>query len=114
MSVIGSVLMLMLLTVVADGTPAVQYRILVKKSERKLYLYRIENGKETLAKTYNIALGNTPGARRFADLSGFPTENLLTAPVGRLLRVRALNIVVLPLFGNPIMPNRMYLCSARN
>ena len=44
----------------ADGTSAIQYRVLVKKSERKLYLYRIENGQETLAKTYQIALGNSP------------------------------------------------------
>src|SRR5258708_38024884 len=32
---------------------------------------------------------------------------LLTAPGGRLLRVSALNIVVLPLFGRPIIPNRI-------
>ena len=42
-----------------------QYRILVKKGERKLYLYVRENGKERLAKTYQIALGNNPtGTKR--------------------------------------------------
>jgi murein L,D-transpeptidase YafK len=37
-----------------------RYRILVKKGERKLYLYVLEGGKERLAKTYQIALGNNP------------------------------------------------------
>jgi murein L,D-transpeptidase YafK len=42
-----------------------QYRILIKKGERKLYLYRRENGKERLAKTCQIALGNNPtGTKR--------------------------------------------------
>src|SRR5262244_2474106 len=42
-----------------------RYRILVKKGERKLYLYVRENGKERVAKTYQIALGNSPtGAKR--------------------------------------------------
>jgi murein L,D-transpeptidase YafK len=45
---------------VDSGNVEASYRILVKKSERKLYLYRIENGGEKLAKTYNIALGNNP------------------------------------------------------
>jgi murein L,D-transpeptidase YafK len=40
--------------------PEERYRILVKKGERKLYLYVLENGKERLAKTYQIALGNNP------------------------------------------------------
>jgi murein L,D-transpeptidase YafK len=40
-------------------------RILVKKGERKLYLYVWEGGKERLAKTYQIALGNNPtGSKR--------------------------------------------------
>lgn len=37
-----------------------QYRVMVKKGERKLYLYQTVNGKEKLAKSYAIALGNTP------------------------------------------------------
>jgi murein L,D-transpeptidase YafK len=42
-----------------------RYRIVIKKGERKLYLYRRENGKEQLAKAYQIALGNNPtGAKR--------------------------------------------------
>jgi murein L,D-transpeptidase YafK len=40
--------------------PEERYRILVKKSERKLYLYVWEDGKERLAKTFHIALGNNP------------------------------------------------------
>jgi murein L,D-transpeptidase YafK len=43
-----------------SGAPEERYRILVKKGERKLYLYVLENGKERLAKTYQIALGNNP------------------------------------------------------
>ncbi|MGH9831683.1 MAG: L,D-transpeptidase family protein [Blastocatellia bacterium] len=43
-----------------DGKPEDHYRILVKKAERKLYLYRSENGKEKLVKSYQIALGNNP------------------------------------------------------
>jgi murein L,D-transpeptidase YafK len=48
-----------------SGATESPYRILVKKSERKLYLYVREDGKERLAKTYQIALGNNPtGAKR--------------------------------------------------
>lgn len=48
-----------------SGAPQSQYRILIKKSERKLYLYRLEHGAEKLAKTYQIALGNNPtGTKR--------------------------------------------------
>ncbi|MFN0107772.1 MAG: murein L,D-transpeptidase family protein [Blastocatellia bacterium] len=36
------------------------FRLLVKKSERKLYLYETVNGKERLRKTYQIALGSAP------------------------------------------------------
>lgn len=37
-----------------------RYRILIKKGERKLFLYVREDGKERLAKTFQIALGNNP------------------------------------------------------
>jgi len=48
-----------------DSKPDDQYRILVKKAERKLYLYRSEHGKEKLVKSYQIALGNNPtGTKR--------------------------------------------------
>src|SRR5262249_49523365 len=43
-----------------NGNPEERYRILIKKSERKLYLYSLENEKEREAKTYRIALGNNP------------------------------------------------------
>lgn len=58
----------------ADGTSTVQYRILVKKSERKLYLYRIENGGEKLAKTYQIALGNNPTGHKKRQGDGATPE----------------------------------------
>jgi murein L,D-transpeptidase YafK len=42
-----------------------QHRILVKKAERKLYLYRIDNGRERLLRAYKIALGSSPtGTKR--------------------------------------------------
>src|SRR5262245_41274959 len=48
-----------------DGPPEERYRIFVKKGERKLYLYAWEGGKERLAKTYQISLGNNPtGSKR--------------------------------------------------
>jgi len=48
-----------------DAAPEERYRILVKKGERKLYLYVWEDGKERLAKTYHISLGNNPtGSKR--------------------------------------------------
>jgi murein L,D-transpeptidase YafK len=42
------------------AAPEDGYRILIKKGERKLYLYSCENGKERLSRTYQIALGNNP------------------------------------------------------
>jgi len=36
------------------------YRILVKKAERRLLVYRTANGKERLAKSYAVALGSAP------------------------------------------------------
>lgn len=47
------------------AAPAAEFRILVKKSERKLYLYRRDATREVLFKTYVIALGNNPiGTKR--------------------------------------------------
>lgn len=54
--------------------PEVSYRILVKKSERKLYLFRIENGKDKPAKTYNIALGNAPTGHKRRQGDGATPE----------------------------------------
>ncbi|HEY8459469.1 MAG TPA: L,D-transpeptidase family protein [Blastocatellia bacterium] len=42
------------------GDSGARYRILIKKGERKLYLYVSDGEKERLAKTYRIALGNNP------------------------------------------------------
>lgn len=40
--------------------PATEFNVLVKKAERKLYVYRVEQGQQKLFKTYAIALGNNP------------------------------------------------------
>ena len=64
-----------LLMVIATMTAAQQeqYRILIKKSERTLYLYRQHNGKETLVKTCPIALGGNPtGTKRRQGDSATP------------------------------------------
>ena len=58
-------LLIFLAAATAGSKEDALFRIIVKKSERKLYLYQVENGKERLAKTYTIALGNTPtGTKR--------------------------------------------------
>src|SRR5262245_15700647 len=51
-----------------------QYRVLVKKSERRLYLYQTVNGKEKLAKTYTIALGNAPAGHKTRQGDGRTPE----------------------------------------
>ncbi|HEV2668467.1 MAG TPA: L,D-transpeptidase family protein [Blastocatellia bacterium] len=56
------------------ASPEERYRILVKKGERKLYLYVWENGKERLAKTYQIALGNNPTGSKFRQGDGATPE----------------------------------------
>src|SRR5262245_4427307 len=43
-----------------NGKNEAQFRILIKKAERKLYLYRLESKEENLQKTYQIALGSNP------------------------------------------------------
>jgi murein L,D-transpeptidase YafK len=56
-----TVLFSIFLAAVVSSEPAeISFRILIKKSERKLYLYETTGGKERLRKTYQIALGNTP------------------------------------------------------
>jgi murein L,D-transpeptidase YafK len=48
-----------------SGGAEASYRILIKKGERKLFLYVSDGEKEKLAKTYKIALGNNPtGSKR--------------------------------------------------
>src|SRR5262247_2153599 len=54
--------------------PEERYRILVKKGERKLYLYVWENGKERLAKTYQISLGNNPTGSKLRQGDGATPE----------------------------------------
>lgn len=53
-------LSILLASMVSTEPPESSFRILIKKSERKLYLYETSGGKERLRKTYQIALGNTP------------------------------------------------------
>ncbi len=57
-----------------NGHPEERYRILIKKGERKLYLYSRENGKERLAKTYHIALGNNPTGAKARQGDGATPE----------------------------------------
>jgi len=54
--------------------PENPYRILVKKAERKLLVYRITNGNERLAKTYAIALGNAPTGHKTRQGDGRTPE----------------------------------------
>ena len=56
------------------AAPEERYRILVKKGERKLYLYVWENGKERLTKTYQIALGNNPTGSKLRQGDGATPE----------------------------------------
>jgi murein L,D-transpeptidase YafK len=51
-----------------------QHRVLVKKGERKLYVYRIDNGKEVLLRTYKIALGSTPSGTKRQQGDGATPE----------------------------------------
>ena len=60
MLLIVAMLSLLLASAVSSEPAETSFRILIKKSERKLYLYETTNGKERLRKTYQIALGNTP------------------------------------------------------
>lgn len=57
-----------------SGALEARYRILIKKSERKLYLYVLEGGKEKLAKTYQIALGNNPAGTKRRQGDGATPE----------------------------------------
>jgi murein L,D-transpeptidase YafK len=41
-------------------TPTETFSIVIKKSERRLYLYRIDGGRKRLAKAYAVALGSSP------------------------------------------------------
>jgi len=56
------------------AAPEKRYRILVKKGERKLYLYVWENGNERLAKTFQIALGNNPTGSKLRQGDGATPE----------------------------------------
>jgi len=75
------ILSLMLIGTAAFGNPMLptpnaepQYRLLVKKGERKLTLYQTVNGKEKLVKTYTIALGNTPTGHKTRQGDGRTPE----------------------------------------
>src|SRR5262245_28454700 len=50
------------------------YRILIKKAERKLYLYVTNGGQEKLAKTYRIALGSSPTGEKRRQGDGATPE----------------------------------------
>jgi murein L,D-transpeptidase YafK len=64
---VGSIftIFLAVLMICVSGGAETQYRVLIKKAERKLYLYKIDNRTEKLLKTYQIVLGNNPtGVKR--------------------------------------------------
>lgn len=53
-----------------------RYRLYIKKAERRLYLYRLENGNEKLLKKYQIALGsNSIGTKRRQGDGATPEGN---------------------------------------
>lgn len=64
-------LSLLLGSVISSET---SFRILVKKSERKLYLYETTNDKERLRKTYRIALGSAPTGHKLQQGDGRTPE----------------------------------------
>ncbi|MBO0722716.1 MAG: L,D-transpeptidase family protein [Blastocatellia bacterium] len=77
--IIFSPVLLLLFFLVAISVPAMskgetQYRIIVKKSERKLYLYQIDSGKEKLVKKYKIALGSSPKGAKTQEGDGATPE----------------------------------------
>jgi murein L,D-transpeptidase YafK len=57
-----------------DSTSPDVFRLLVKKSERKLYLYETRKGTEALRKTYEIALGNNPTGHKQQQGDGATPE----------------------------------------
>lgn len=65
---------LLLASVISSEAAETSFRILIKKSERKLYLYETTGGKEQLRKTYRIALGNTPTGHKLKQGDGRTPE----------------------------------------
>ena len=51
-----------------------QFNVLVKKAERQLYVYQIENGQRRLFKSYPIALGNNPAGHKQRQGDGATPE----------------------------------------
>src|SRR5262249_2638282 len=51
-----------------------RFSILIKKGERKLYLYSPENRKERLARTFQISLGNNPAGVKSTQGDGATPE----------------------------------------
>lgn len=66
--------LLVAISVLAMRKGETQHRIMVKKSERKLYLYQVDNGKEKLVKTYKIALGSSPKGAKMQEGDGATPE----------------------------------------
>lgn len=57
-----------------DQSAPKQYFVLVKKAERKLHVYRVENGQRQLFKSYTIALGNNPTGHKSRQGDGATPE----------------------------------------
>lgn len=54
--------------------PATEFSVLIRKAERKLYVYRLEQGQQKLFKTYAIALGNNPTGHKQQQGDGATPE----------------------------------------
>ncbi|MBK9316226.1 MAG: L,D-transpeptidase family protein [Acidobacteria bacterium] len=57
--------MILLLTMIILSTGLVEadsssYRVVIRKADRKLHLYLLQNGRQRLIKTYQVVLGNNP------------------------------------------------------
>jgi murein L,D-transpeptidase YafK len=57
-----------------NGKSDAQFRIIIKKAERKLYLYRLEGKEENLQKTYQISLGSNPTGTKLRQGDGATPE----------------------------------------
>ncbi len=53
---------------------AAEFSVLIKKAERKLYVYHIEQGQPKLFKSYPIALGNNPSGHKKQQGDGATPE----------------------------------------
>ncbi|QQS49457.1 MAG: L,D-transpeptidase family protein [Acidobacteriota bacterium] len=65
---------MIILSTILIQADAPAYRVVIRKSERKLDLYRVENGKQSLIKSYEIVLGNNPVGHKLIQGDGATPE----------------------------------------